>query len=53
VSLTQSKIPPGHPHGEKTPFQRAAMNALDAINAPLTRAFNVLGDRVVIVGQKR
>lgn len=53
VRLRQSKIPPGRPHGRKTPFQRAAMTVLDAVNAPLTRAFNVLGDRVVVVGQKR
>jgi SAM-dependent methyltransferase len=53
VRLRQSKIPPGQPHGEKTALQRAAMNALDALNVPLTRAFNALGDRVVIVGKKR
>ena len=53
VRLAQSKIPPGRPHGEKSTLQRAAMLAFDAVNAPLTRALNVLGDRVVMVGQKR
>jgi SAM-dependent methyltransferase len=52
VRLRQSKIPPGRPHGEKTPLQRAAIAAIDAVNVPLTRAFNVWGDRVVIVGRK-
>ena len=28
------------------------MRILDAINLPITRAFNLLGDRVVVVGQK-
>jgi SAM-dependent methyltransferase len=53
VGLRQSKIPAGQPHGEKSALQRAVMNALDRINAPATRMFNVLGDRVVIVGRKR
>jgi len=53
VSLEQSKIPPGRPHGDKTSLQRAIMNGIDAVNAPWTRAFNALGDRVVIVGRKR
>jgi len=53
VSLRQSKIPPGRPHGRKRPVERLAMNLLDAVNAPLTRAFNVLGDRVVLIAQKR
>jgi SAM-dependent methyltransferase len=50
--MRQSKIPPGRPHGEKSAPQRAALWALDALNLPLTRAFNVLGDRVVVVARK-
>ena len=53
VSQRQSKIPPGTPHGEKTAAQRAALRVLDTLNVPLTRAFNALGDRVVMVGRKR
>jgi len=53
VRLRQSKIPPGRPHGEKTPLQRGAMAMLDTINVPITRVFNVLGDRVVLVAQRR
>jgi SAM-dependent methyltransferase len=53
VELTQSKIPPGRAHGRKSALQRAAMYALDAVNAPLARAFNVLGDRVVMIARKR
>lgn len=53
VRLRQSKIPPGRPHGRKSALQRAGMAALDALNLPLTRLLNVLGDRVVIVAQKR
>jgi SAM-dependent methyltransferase len=53
LGLRQSKIPPGRPHGEKTPLQRAAVAVLDVFNLPLTRLFNVLGDRVVVIGQKR
>jgi SAM-dependent methyltransferase len=52
VSLTQSKIPPGRPHGEKSTLQRVAMVALDAVNVPITRTFNALGDRVVLVARK-
>jgi len=52
VSLRQSKIPPGNPHGEKSALQRTAMGLLDAVNLPITRAFNVLGDRVVAVARK-
>jgi hypothetical protein len=29
------------------------MAAIDAVNVPLTRAFGVLGDRVVAIGRKR
>jgi SAM-dependent methyltransferase len=53
VRLSQAKIPPGHPHGTKTPLQHSMMLALDAVNLPLTRLFNVMGDRVVVVAQKR
>jgi SAM-dependent methyltransferase len=52
VRMRQSKIPPGRTHGKKTRLQRAAMYALDALNLPLTRAFNVLGDRVVVVARR-
>jgi SAM-dependent methyltransferase len=52
VAIEQSKIPPGRPHGMKSPLQALAMNALDALNAPLTRACNVLGDRAVLVARK-
>jgi SAM-dependent methyltransferase len=53
VRLTQSKIPPGRAHGAKSPLQRAAMAAIDTLNLPITRAFNVLGDRVVMIARKR
>jgi len=53
VRMRQSKIQPGRPHGEKTPLQRSAMAMLDAINVPITRVFNALGDRVVLVAQRR
>ncbi|HEY3216059.1 MAG TPA: class I SAM-dependent methyltransferase [Candidatus Eisenbacteria bacterium] len=52
VRMRQSKIPPGRTHGKKTRIQRLAMNLLDALNLPLTRAFNVLGDRVVVVARR-
>jgi hypothetical protein len=51
VYSKQSKIPPGHAHGEKSALERAAMAALDAVNVPLTRAFNARGDRIVMVGR--
>ena len=51
VFRRQSKIPPGHAHGDKSAFERAAMALLDAVNAPLTAAFNVRGDRIVMVGR--
>jgi SAM-dependent methyltransferase len=53
VECRQSKIPPGRAHGAKTALQRAALAAIDAVNLPITNAFNVLGDRVVMVGRKR
>jgi SAM-dependent methyltransferase len=51
--LRQSKIPPGRPHGRKSPFERAVLYALDALNLPLTRWFNVAGDRIVMAGRRR
>ena len=53
VAARQSKIPPGRAHGAKSPLQQAVMAALDALNLPLTRLLNVLGDRVVVVGRKQ
>jgi SAM-dependent methyltransferase len=53
VEMRQSKIAPGRPHGEKTPLQGAVMFGLDLVNVPLTRFFNILGDRLVVVAQKR
>jgi SAM-dependent methyltransferase len=50
--MEQSKIPPGRAHGRKTGLQRAAMAALDVINVPITRGFNVLGDRVVMIAAR-
>jgi SAM-dependent methyltransferase len=52
VELRQGKIPPGRPHGDKSAAQRAAMVALDAMNVPLTRWFNVLGDRGVLIARR-
>lgn len=52
VALEQAKIPPGRAHGRKSAVQRAAMAALDAVNVPITRAFNALGDRVVLVARR-
>ena len=52
VNARESKIPAGRPHGRKTGSQRTAMAALDALNLPLTRYANVLGDRAVMVCRK-
>jgi len=52
VRLEQAKIPPGRAHGRKSPLQRAAMAALDAVNVPITQAFNALGDRIVLVARR-
>ena len=52
VEIEQGKIPPGRPHGEKSALQAAAMRALDSLNAPLTNAFHVFGDRAVLVARK-
>jgi SAM-dependent methyltransferase len=53
VALSQAKIPPGHAHGEKTAAERLAMAAIDTLNLPLTRALNVAGDRIVMIGRRR
>lgn len=53
VALAEAKIAPGHAHGNKSALQRSLMAALDTVNLPLTRAFNCLGDRVVMVARKR
>lgn len=53
VALRQSKIPPGRARGRKSAAQRAVMFALDAVNVPLTRACNMLGDRVVLIARRR
>jgi SAM-dependent methyltransferase len=53
VECRQSKIPPGRAHGSKSPLQRVAMAVIDAVNLPITNAFNALGDRLVMVGRKR
>jgi len=51
ISLRQTKIPPGRTHGRKSAVQSLAMNALDAINVPLTRIFNARGDRAVLIAR--
>lgn len=53
VRLRQSKIPPGRTHGRKSPLQSAVMGAIDALNVPLTRAFNARGDRLTLLACKR
>jgi 2-polyprenyl-3-methyl-5-hydroxy-6-metoxy-1,4-benzoquinol methylase len=52
VAIEQSKIPPGRPHGRKSALQALTMNLIDRVNLPLTRAFNVLGDRAVLVARR-
>jgi len=52
AQVRQSKIPPGRTRGQKSALQRGAMAVLDTLNLPLTRWFNVLGDRVVMVARK-
>jgi len=52
VRLEQAKIPPGRAHGTKSGAQRAVMAAIDAVNVPLTRAFDALGDRCVLIAQR-
>ncbi len=52
AAARQSKIPPGRAHGRKSALQATAMAALDAVNLPLTAAFGLAGDRIVMVGRK-
>lgn len=52
LQMRQSKIPAGRPHGEKGPAQRLAMFVFDVANLPLTRFFNICGDRVVLIARK-
>jgi hypothetical protein len=52
VELQQSKIPPGRPHGQKSGAQALAINLLDHVNLPLTRALGTFGDRAVLVARK-
>jgi SAM-dependent methyltransferase len=52
VVMEQAKIPPGRPHGKKSAAQQAVLAVLDAVNVPITRAFNALGDRVVMVARR-
>jgi SAM-dependent methyltransferase len=52
VVMEQAKIPPGRPHGKKSAAQQAIMAAIDAVNVPITRSFNALGDRVVMVARR-
>jgi SAM-dependent methyltransferase len=52
VRMRQSKIPPGRARGRKSALERAMMASIDAVNLPLTAAFNVWGDRVVMVARK-
>ncbi len=51
VAIRQSKIPPGRTHGTKNAAQRVVMNAIDAMNLPLTNAFNARGDRAVLIAR--
>jgi SAM-dependent methyltransferase len=52
VRLRQSKIPPGRAHGRKSPLQASVMSLIDAINLPLTQAFNARGDRLTLLARK-
>jgi len=52
VAMEQAKIPPGRAHGRKSAMQQAVMAAVDALNVPVTRAFNAFGDRVVMVARR-
>lgn len=52
VSIRQSKIPPGRPHGRKSLPERVVMFGFDLVNAPLTRVFNARGDRATVVGRR-
>jgi SAM-dependent methyltransferase len=52
VAIEQAKIPPGPRYGRKSRVQAMAMDVLDAVNVPLTRAFGVLGDRAVFIARR-
>ena len=52
IALEQSKIAPGARYGKKSALQALVMNLLDAVNVPLTRRWNALGDRAVLVARK-
>ena len=52
VALEQSKIPPGPRYGRKSALHALVMNVIDTLNVPLTRTFNVLGDRALLVARK-
>jgi len=51
LEVRQSKIPPGRLHGRKSAAQALVVNALDGVNVAVTRAFNVLGDRAVVIAR--
>jgi SAM-dependent methyltransferase len=53
IEARQSKIPPGRAHGRKTALEGGVMAAIDALNLPLTRAWNVFGDRIQVLARKR
>jgi SAM-dependent methyltransferase len=53
LETRQSKIAPGRARGRAASAERTLMSAVDALNVPLTRAFNARGDRVVMVGRRR
>ena len=53
LEIRQSKIAPGRARGRAASAERTLMAAVDALNVPLTRAFNVCGDRMVMVGRRR
>ena len=52
VTILQGKIAPGAPHGTKAGPERSVLRAIDAVNVPVTRRFNVLGDRIVLIARR-
>jgi len=52
VRMEQAKIAPGSAPGRKRGLARSFMAAIDAVNVPITRAFNVFGDRIVMVARR-
>lgn len=52
IVMEQAKISSFRPHGRKSALQKLFLAAIDVVNVPLTRAFNALGDRVVMVARK-